>query len=58
MSKPTLTIRMGAANWDATVIHQGRPINFNFRTMTRDQRRQWYGTFMSSVRKNLRKGRR
>lgn len=59
----SLTIRMGAAHWDATIYDPRArasgypPVNFNFRTMTRDQRRQWYGAFMASVRKMLRQGR-
>jgi hypothetical protein len=49
--KHSLTIRMGAANWDATVTNGPR---FDFRTMTTPQRKQWYGAFMSSVRKMYR----
>lgn len=53
----SVTIRMGAAHWDATVQAGGQPVNFNFRKMTRDERRKWYGVFMASVRKSLRRGR-
>lgn len=47
-SKPSLTIRMGAAHWDAT-LPDGT--TFDFVTMTRDQRRAWYGTFMATCRR-------
>jgi hypothetical protein len=58
----SMTIRMGAAHWDATIdAPRARragypPVRFNFRTMKRDDRRRWYGAFMASVRKMLRKG--
>lgn len=52
--KHSLTIRMGAAHWDATLA-SGE--NFDFREMTTEQRKKWYGAFMSSVRK-LYRGRR
>jgi hypothetical protein len=56
--KYSMTIRMGAAHWDASV-HQknGSSALFNFRTMDRDDRRRWYGAFMSSVRKMYRRDR-
>jgi hypothetical protein len=51
-AKHSLTIRMGAPNWDATLADGTR---FDFRTMTTDQRKRWYGAFMSSVRKVYRR---
>lgn len=48
--KPSLTIRMGAAHWDATLA-SGE--HFNFRKMDYDARRKWYGAFMGSVRRML-----
>lgn len=37
---------MGATGWEATVNGQ----HFDFRSMTYDQKKLWYGTFMDSVR--------
>ena len=51
--KHSLTIRMGAAHWDARLA-TGE--HFDFRKMNYDQRRMWYGAFMSSVRKVFRRG--
>lgn len=48
-----MTIRMGAAEWTATDAH-GRTVDF--RKMKGDERRRWYGRFMSDVRRALRKG--
>ena len=50
MSKHSVTIRMGAAHWDAVV----NGVSFDFREMTTDQRKRWYGAFMGSVRRFLR----
>ena len=50
----SLTIRMGATEWSATLANGQR---FDFRKMTTDQRKQWYGIFMSSVRKLFRRNR-
>jgi hypothetical protein len=52
MSKQSVTIRMGAAHWDAEV----NGVSYDFRTMTTDQRKGWYGAFMGSVRRFLRGG--
>lgn len=56
----TMTIRMGAAHWDATIRPSAAtnvlPIHFDFRKMTRDERRVWYRTFMDSVRAVYGKG--
>ncbi|NPU64621.1 hypothetical protein HL667_06390 [Bradyrhizobium sp. 83012] len=46
--KHSLTIRMGAANWDAVLADGTR---FDFRTMTTANRKKWYGAFMASCRK-------
>lgn len=51
--KHSITIRMGAPAWDAVLADGTR---FDFRAMTTDQRKAWYGAFMSSVRKVLREG--
>lgn len=50
----SMTIRMGAAHWDAT-IHQSNTV-FDFRRMTVDQRKAWYRAFMDSVRAVYGKG--
>lgn len=47
----SITIRMGAANWDALVLTASGPIRFDFRRMTVAERKQWYGAFMDGVRK-------
>lgn len=47
----SLIIRMGAPHWDATLTTPDGVTRFNFRTMTTDQRKAWYGAFMDSVRK-------
>lgn len=53
--KHTLTIRMGASFWDATInTGNGKPVRFDFREMTTPERKKWYGAFMSSVRKTYR----
>jgi hypothetical protein len=50
----SMTIRMGAPHWDATIHKDGT--RFDFRTMTTDQRKVWYRTFMDSVRQMYGKG--
>lgn len=52
----SLRIRMGAGNWDATLLATGQ--RFNFREMNYEQKKRWYGAFMSSVRKLFRGNRR
>lgn len=52
----SMTIRMGAAHWDATIHTTTPPTVFNFRKMDRDQRRLWYRHFMDSVRSVYGKG--
>jgi hypothetical protein len=49
----SITIRMGASHWDATIHPDTR---FDFRTMTTDQRKAWYRAFMDSVRTMYGKG--
>ncbi len=40
--KPSITIRIGAAHWDATLADG---TNFDFASMTSNERRQWYRAF-------------
>jgi hypothetical protein len=49
---------MGAAHWDARVLNEDgeEVVNNDFRAMTTDQRKSWYGVFMGSVRRTLRGG--
>lgn len=54
MKKHSVVIRMGAAHWDATIITPNGTAHFDFRRMTRDQKREWYGKFMGSVRRMMR----
>lgn len=51
MKAHTLTIRKGAAHWDATLVTNAGTTRFNFREMTTDQRKRWYEAFMASARK-------
>jgi len=50
--KHSMTIRMGASHWDATLTDG---TCFDFRQMDTAARKRWYGAFMSSVRKVYRK---
>lgn len=43
-------IRMGAAHWDITVQTEGGPLHFDFRRMSRDERRQFHAAFMGAYR--------
>lgn len=53
----SMTIRMGAAHWDATIHNaQGPDTVFEFRKMNRDERRVWYRMFMDGVRAVYGKG--
>lgn len=52
--KYSVVIHMGATGWEATV--NGR--RTDFRSMTYDQKKLWYGTFMDSVRAIHRRGKR
>lgn len=51
-TKHSVVIRMGAPAWDATV----NGARFDFRAMTYDQKKLWYGAFMDSVRALYGKG--
>ncbi len=39
----TITMRYGAAYWDATILTDSGPMHFNIRTMNRQQRGQFFG---------------
>lgn len=44
-------IRMGAAHWDATIpTSEGDVLHFDFRTMSKDERRKFHASFMSAYR--------
>lgn len=52
MKKTATIIRMGAANWDASIPDaQGNRLTFDFRKMNRDERRQFHASFMALYRK-------
>ena len=54
LMKHSMTIRMGAARWDATIHSKdGSSDTFDFRKMDRPARSKWYGAFMSSVRQMI-----
>lgn len=53
MKNASITIRMGAAHWDATLA-TGE--HFDFRKMKTPGRKQWYGAFMDSVRAVMGRG--
>jgi hypothetical protein len=48
MPQHTMTIRLGAAHWDATVCNGA---HFDFRKMTGAERKEWYGRFMAACRR-------
>lgn len=51
MPKHTITIRMGAAHWDATIEQDGhQPLHFNFRSMERRARSDFHREFMNAFR--------
>lgn len=50
--KHNVVIRMGAANWDATINHKDTPVRFDFRTMTREERSAFHREFMTAFRTN------
>lgn len=52
MKNSTVTIRMGAARWDVSIQDVG---TFDLRSMSRTERGQFHGRFMSAVRKSMRK---
>lgn len=41
--KHTITMRLGAAHWDALILTDTGPLHFNIRTMNRQQRGQFFG---------------
>lgn len=51
MPTGTLTIRMGAAHWDATVHRADGDYRYDFREMSREERRQWHGQLMTGARR-------
>jgi hypothetical protein len=48
--KYNVRVRMGAAHWDATVNHNGRPIQFDFHTMDRKERSSFHRELMNAWR--------
>ena len=57
MAKKTYStmIRMGAAHYDASIAtSKDEVLNFNLRSMSRDERRQFHGAFMEAYRKSRR----
>lgn len=54
----TTVIRMGASHWDATIPTNDGEMHFDFRKMTKEERRQFHSHFMAAyrqARKNRRK---
>ena len=43
-------IRMGAVEWSASIPTSKGTLHFNFRKMTRDERREFHREFMSAYR--------
>jgi len=51
MKKPSIVIRMGAANWDCKVKDKnGAWVTFNLRTMEKKQRSDFHREFMNAFR--------
>lgn len=50
MQKPT-TIRMGAAHWDVQIPTAEGVLHFDFRRMSRDEKRKFHAAFMAAYRK-------
>lgn len=48
--KANVIIRMGAPAWTATVMHNGKPVVFDYRKMTRDERAAFHREFMNAYR--------
>jgi hypothetical protein len=49
--KQHTVIRMGAAHWDASIpTSEGEVLRFNFRRMSKDERRQFHASFMGAYR--------
>lgn len=51
MKNPTVTIRMGAAHWDATIAPpEGEQLHFDFRQMAKRERSDFHREFMNAFR--------
>lgn len=50
MAKHTVTIRMGAAHWDATIAHNDTKLHFNLRQMAKRERSDFHREFMNAFR--------
>lgn len=48
--KNAITIRMGAANYDARVNHNGKVVQFDFRKMDRKEKNTFHRELMNAVR--------
>jgi hypothetical protein len=54
MNNPTAVIRMGAAEWSASISpSKGEAMRFDLRAMTREERREFHRTFMASYRQSV-----
>jgi hypothetical protein len=51
MQKATTTIRMGATQWYTTIQTKDGEVQFNLRSMSRDERSKFHSFFMSAYRK-------
>jgi hypothetical protein len=50
MKQHTVTIRMGAPYWDATINHNDTKLHFNFRQMAKRDRSDFHREFMNAFR--------
>jgi hypothetical protein len=50
MQKQTI-IRMGAAHWDAQIPTADGVLHFDFRSMSKDDKRKFHSAFMAAYRK-------
>jgi hypothetical protein len=50
MKKPNVTIRMGAAHWDAHVRTKEGSAHFDFRSMDKKERSDFHREFMNAFR--------
>jgi hypothetical protein len=51
MQQARTVIRMGAAEWSATVATSSGPIYFDLSRMSKDERREFHREFMNAYRK-------
>ena len=51
LQQATTTIRMGATAWSVTIDTASGPLVFDFRRMTKDERRDFHAKFMAAYRK-------